>query len=425
MSKSGDSYKLDVLLFDKGANKVLRRKEFTLAADSEAVANGMTPIIREIMTGESPEAKEEASLATDDFNFDDDDDDLDFLGSNTEADAREDARRRAEEEARRREAEEARRREEERRRAEEEARRRAEEEARRRAEEERRRAEEEARRRAEEERLARERESSRESSFDEMGDFDPSLISFGAATATVDDDEDEEVLDGLYGLEDLDDLDDFEEDEEDFDPELMDLDADTNSDRGRREPTERSRRPATDSRNAGRVERSSASESDHRVTVRGRLGYTKYFAFDFVVANVDAAFPLGQSGAYLTGSFNAFSVQRVLPEDFRQDGRMTEWNTIYPLGAGIVYKIKNSGTVRPYVGGELIAVQYYRDEVGSDWAAGFRGRGGIDIMVSETFGFNLEANVGYWSGPTLNKIDNGIRNSGSLPGIIGGASLSF
>ena len=229
MSKSGDSYKLDVLLFDKGANKVLRRKEFTLAADSEAVANGMTPIIREIMTGESPEAKEEASLATDDFNFDDDDDDLDFLGSNTEADAREDARRRAEEEARRREAEEARRREEERRRAEEEARRRAEEEARRRAEEERRRAEEEARRRAEEERLARERESSRESSFDEMGDFDPSLISFGAATATVDDDEDEEVLDGLYGLEDLDDLDDFEEDEEDFDPELMDLDADTNS----------------------------------------------------------------------------------------------------------------------------------------------------------------------------------------------------
>ena len=32
-------------------------------------------------------------------------------------------------------------------------------------------------------------------------------------------------------------------------------------------------------------------------------------------------------------------------------------------------------------------------------------------MVSETFGFNLEANVGYWSGPTLNKIDNGIRNS--------------
>ena len=42
------------------------------------------------------------------------------------------------------------------------------------------------------------------------------------------------------------------------------------------------------------------------MTVRGRLGYTKYFAFDSVVANVDAAFPLGQSGAYLTGSFNAF-----------------------------------------------------------------------------------------------------------------------
>jgi hypothetical protein len=155
------------------------------------------------------------------------------------------------------------------------------------------------------------------------------------------------------------------------------------------------------------------------------MGYTKYFDFDFVVANIEVALPLGQSGAYLTGSFNAFSVQRLLPEDFRIDGKLSEWNTIYPLGGGILYKINNTNMVQPYIGAELIAVQYYKDDVGSDWAGGLRGRAGLDLMVSDSFGLNAELNLGYWSGPTLSRIDDGIKNSGTLPGIVGGASISF
>jgi hypothetical protein len=404
MTASGGNYVLDLLLYDKTSNTIVRRKEFTLSADAEAVANGMTPIIREVITGDNPNAAKEAAPDDSDFSFDDEDD-LDFLSpSSGEQQAQQRAR---EEAARRQAAEEALRREEERRRAEEEARRRAEEEARKRAEEEaRKRAEEEARRRAEEEaRRAREQQTS-DSEYEEMDDFDPSLISFGSAVATVDDEED---LDGF-------DLDDFEEEEE-YDPGLLDLDDDDDR-RSKRNDSGRS------NLDTGRAS-SGGSSADHKTTVRARLGFTKYYSFNFVVGSADIALPLGQSGAYITGSFNAFSVQRELPEEFRQDGRLTEWNTIYPLGGGVIYKVNNTNTFQPYLGGEFIAVQYYKDEVGSDWAAGVRGRGGVDIMATANFGIHLEANLGYWTGPTLNQIDEGVKNSGTLPGFVGGAVLSF
>jgi len=416
MSASSGSYTLDLLLYDKPSNTILRRKSFTLKAEAEAVANGMTPIIREILTGQSSAKEAEQAHADSDFAFSDEDD-LDFLAPS--ANERQAQQRTQEEAARRRAAEEAQRREEERRRAEEEARRRAEEEARRRAEEEaRKRAEEEARRQAAEEEAerARARESS-SADFDEMDDFDPSLISFGSAMATVD--EDEEFLEDLHGLDSLDDF----EDEEEYVPGLMDLDTDQN-DRRSSKSGNSNRNSYGSQQDDGRISRGGSSAS-HGTTIRARMGLTKYYSFNFVVTGVDLALPLGQSGAYLTGSFNAFSVQRELPEEFREDGRLTEWNTIYPIGGGLIYKVNNTNTVQPFVGGEFIAVQYYKDDVGSDWAAGIRGRGGIDIMATPNFGINLEAHLGYWTGPTLNQIDSGVKNSGTLPGFVGGASISF
>ena len=410
MAASGENYVLDLLLYDKATNKIVRRKEFTLKANAETIANGMTPIIREIVTGDSPTTTQEAAHEDSDFTFGDEDDDLDFLApSSSEQEEQQRAREAA---ARRQAADEAQRREEERRRAEEEARRRAEEEARRQAAEEaRRQAAEEARRRSEEEaRRAKELQAS-DDSFDEMDDFDPSLISFGSAVATLDEEEDEFLQD----LDGLDDLGDFE-DEEEYDPGLLDLDGD--SDR------RSSRRVDDNGRATGRVS-AGGSDVDHKTTIRARFGFTKYYAFNFLVGAADIALPLGQSGAYITGSINTFSVQRELPEEFRQDGRLTEWNTIYPLGGGIIYKLNNTNTFQPYLGGEFIAVQYYKDDIGSDWAAGVRGRGGVDIMATQNFGINLEAHMGYWTGPTLNQIDAGVKNSGTLPGFVGGAILSF
>jgi hypothetical protein len=250
-----------------------------------------------------------------------------------------------------------------------------------------------------------------------MDDFDPSLISFGSAVASID--VEDEFLEDLRGLDSLDDF----EDEEEYIPGLMDLDTDSTDRRSsKREDSNRSR--YVTGQDTGRVGRGTA-QADHRTTIRARMGFTKYYAFNFVVSGVDLALPLGQSGAYLTGSFNAFSVQRELPEEFRQDGRLTEWNTIYPIGGGILYKGNNTNPVQPFLGSEFIAVQYYKDDVGSDWAAGIRGRGGIDIMATPNFGLNLEVHLGYWTGPTLNRIDAGVKNSGTLPGFVGGASFSF
>ena len=157
VTTSGGAYVLKMVLFDITDSSIVRTKSFTLGASPEALADGMTNVLKEVLTGRSKtQVVEEETF---DFDFGDDEDDFEF-DEPTVADADDGAeRRRAEEERRRREAEEARRRA-----AEEERRRREAEEARQRAaEEERRRREaEEARRRAEEERRRREAEMARQ-----------------------------------------------------------------------------------------------------------------------------------------------------------------------------------------------------------------------------------------------------------------------
>ncbi|MBW2258559.1 MAG: hypothetical protein JRI25_28765, partial [Deltaproteobacteria bacterium] len=140
LARSATTYTLDLVYYDAASRRTIRRKSFTLGADPEAVADGMTAVIREMLTGKAPGAEEEEepsaadfamASAEDDFSFD-----QDFEEYNPEAEARRvaEARRKAEDTARRRAEEERRRRDEEERRLAEEERRRAEAEARRIAE---------------------------------------------------------------------------------------------------------------------------------------------------------------------------------------------------------------------------------------------------------------------------------------------------
>jgi hypothetical protein len=195
VAKVDDQFEIFMVNYSS-ARGIVRKKSWRISSDPTTMADKMSSLVNEILTGKSheQEAKEDdisglTDLGSDDlfneeeeFSFDDDPvnariqtpeisdydlDDFEMLDAEDERrEAELAARRRAEEEAARRKEEDARRRAEEeaaRRRAEEEAARRRAEEERRRAEEEaaRRRAEEERRRAAEEARRREEEESAR------------------------------------------------------------------------------------------------------------------------------------------------------------------------------------------------------------------------------------------------------------------------
>jgi hypothetical protein len=203
VSKVGEEFEIFMVNYHKSRG-IVRKKTWRISSDPTTMADKMSSLVTEILTGKSHEqAAKESDISglsdlgsadmfedEEEFSFDDsslevgrrvatpelsdyDLDDFELLDAESDgreaqlaeqrraADAEaarkeEEARRQAEEEAERRAADEARRRAEEeaRRRAEDERRRREEEEARRRADEERRREEAEAARRAEDQRRA-------------------------------------------------------------------------------------------------------------------------------------------------------------------------------------------------------------------------------------------------------------------------------
>jgi hypothetical protein len=84
-----------------------------------------------------------------------------------------------------------------------------------------------------------------------------------------------------------------------------------------------------------------------------------------------------------------------------------------------------SGLFQPYVGGDIIFVQYYKDEIGADWAGGARLRTGADVMFVKNFGLNVNLGVGGWTGKNWSLIEAGLQQSGLLPQVSGGTVIAF
>ena len=452
--KKGDDFSLDLVLFDAGSSKIVRRNSFSLNASPESVADGMGPIVRELVTGVRASGAGEGPGGDDaiDFGFDDDFDDMDvdFDASDPE-EALEEARRaeelrRQQEEARKAAEEEARRRAEEeaRLRAEEEARRRAEDEARRRAEEEaRRRQVEEDRmreeRRAEEARRMRDARAGYEGDDDDDDyddeEFDPNSFTLGGS---VDDIEVERVEDDRYGsrIDDRDDRRSYYEDEDEILDDLAVLDLDE-EERGRSRDSRRYDEDDLDELDGGRGRVSSSEDRGidrdrdgggrGKVYIAGRAGYARYFDFNFITGGGEIAIPAGP--IHLLVGLEAYTTQRQIPPKFRDPlnpDQETEWNTILPLNAGVVYKLEG-GIAVPYFGGDAIFGQYYYDvETGSpSWTVGARARAGLDLMFVENFGLNLNVSLGMWQGKNWDKIQEGIGASGFLPQLSAGTVVAF
>ncbi len=167
------------------------------------------------------------------------------------------------------------------------------------------------------------------------------------------------------------------------------------------------------------------------VALAARVGYSRYYDFNFVTYGAELDVPLATSVHLLVG-LEGFSTQRQLSENVvkqlaaEQDVdpseiNATPWNTILPFNIGVVYKY-TPNAVRPYVGLDLTATPYTES---FDVALGARARAGADFMVAENFGLNLNLSAGLMWGEKLGDTQAGIKDMGLIPQISGGTVFEF
>jgi len=160
------------------------------------------------------------------------------------------------------------------------------------------------------------------------------------------------------------------------------------------------------------------------ITVRG--GLSTYYSFLFFTGGAEVGVPLGSLPLNIIVGMEVYAVQRNLPPEVQVvTGQLWEWNTIYPLNLGLLYRMETGGVARPYFGMDFIMAQYYRDEVGADWAGGARARGGVDLFVSPNFGINVNVAAGGWLGKNWPYIEPGVQSSGLLPQASAGTVVRF
>lgn len=169
-------------------------------------------------------------------------------------------------------------------------------------------------------------------------------------------------------------------------------------------------------------ERGSSEEERARFTVTARGGYSRFQTFDFVTYGGELSIPVARAVMVNLGA-EGYSVQREVPVELQEaEGRpATEWNTILPISAGIVYKSPRA-RVQPYVGADFTFTPYTED---FKVALGGRARGGVDFLVVDNFGFNLNLAAGVMYGSEFDRLDASLEDFGLVPSASAGTVLRF
>lgn len=194
---------------------------------------------------------------------------------------------------------------------------------------------------------------------------------------------------------------------------------------GARSSSDRDRsRNDLDSSSRTRADRGGSSSGDApTVSITGRFGYSRFQAFNFVTYGAEVGVhPI--ENLVLLGGLEGYSVRRDVPQELQDLGAPpVVWNSIMPLNIGAAYKFLND-PIRPYVGGDLLIIPgYVQDAQGA--AIGLRVRGGMDIMVSDNFGFNLNGALGIWSGKEFDKLEDDFSSSAMVPQLSAGTVIAF
>jgi hypothetical protein len=477
VSAGSGTFILDLLYADAKRVSIVRRKSFTVPNNPVAVADAMTPVVKELLTGKGPAgsataADPLATVAT--FDGGEDEEEFAFESRPTaSSSASQDAARRAAEAAA---AAEAARIEAERQAAEEAARRRREDEARRAeaarvaAEAARVAAEAEARRlAAEEARLRAEEEARRIAAAEAARRAAPPApaeeayedIQFGSSVAEMSVEEIEAAVQFASPSATYAEpaptyaeatpsptirtstparpapIDDFEEPAFDPDAALEEEEAIADLRALESEEEDASRRPTRQSPVGSTTtvrKPSDKADMSNRVQIVVRGGYARYGdgspapaqAIDFVTVGGELwARPVG--GLYIFGGVDFYNRQDLaMPEPGGElDPNKKAWYTIFPINGGLAWKF-GTGKLQPYVGADVIGVQYFRTgDAQRFWAVGGRARLGLDIMVVKNFGLNVNAALGGWQGSQFQQISQVLPNSGFLPQVSAGAIVAF
>lgn len=172
-----------------------------------------------------------------------------------------------------------------------------------------------------------------------------------------------------------------------------------------------------------REPRQSSQGDAPTATFTARLGYSRFQAFNFITYGAEVAFHPIDNLAVL-GGIEAYSVRREVPQELQDRGAPpVVWNSIMPLNIGAAYKFFND-PARPYVGGDMLIIPgYVQDASGA--AIGLRIRGGVDIMVSDVFGFNVNGAMGIWSGKEFDQLDEEFSSSAMVPQFSAGTVVAF
>ncbi len=184
-----------------------------------------------------------------------------------------------------------------------------------------------------------------------------------------------------------------------------------------------------DDRSAARSSSSLDDDARARFSVAARVAYSRYGDLNFIDYGVEAGIPVASRVLILVGVEGA-STNRGYSEEERaaiaayagvEPEQVQDWNAILPLNLGVVYKVPTS-RVQPYIGADALAVMYTS---APDFAFGGRLRTGVDFLVAENFGFNLDLGLGVLAGDEFEAIQTGLPNIGFYPEIGGGTVLVF
>ena len=231
-------------------------------------------------------------------------------------------------------------------------------------------------------------------------------ISFGSATAIIEVDEPEDPMDFDETPRYADDLDEVE------------------PSRSARAPT-RPKATPRDRGNQGRApsrSRSPRGSNAGGIAVTGRLGYGRFQFMNFITYGAEASFQVQEVLAVVAG-FDAHSTRRLIPPELVPVGQpAVQWNTLIPISAGLLYR-PGDRDFRPYAGaGTSIVPGYVKDAKAV--AFGFHARGGMDLLLTDSFGINVNANVGMWAGTEWYMIQ-GLLNTGFATQLSLGTMMAF
>jgi hypothetical protein len=424
IDKAGDDYMLDLLYYDAGINRVLRRKSFPLSSSSANLLDEVSPMLRELVTGTSP-AKKEAEATMSGVEFEEGED-LAFDNRSTGLSGSGSAP-------------------------------------------------------PSKPPPPKEEPPPPPKEEPPVEEFDPSMFSFDSSASSVTFSDSGESAEAVVfedpvgeppATESLDDpsvaVDEEEEEEEEYRPTPRE------DDEPRDPPSRTTERPSSSPTRSTSTRRSPSDklEERQRVTISTRGGYTNYggaeagrlppelqyndvgqrfggFHFGTVGAELGVR---AAAGLFIVAGIDLHIVQRGLPPDEAAlVGKATETNFIYPVNAGLLYRFK-AGRVQPYIGADVIfshirtecitlagdGCAVYSDPTtrgtvtqGVDyvlkqhWTVGGRGRLGLDIMLSPHIGFNADVALGYWRSSDWPNLDLRQPAGGFLPHVAGGLVFSF